>query len=436
MNKFITYTTLMLISVITEIYPQSSKYGSDSIQCLGSLSVMSEFAKMELYDEAYDSWKYCFKNCPAASRNIYIIGDNILKYRIENTDQVKIKDNYIDTLMLLYDRRIKLFGQEGFVLGRKGLALLKYRPAELKTIYELLNKSFSIEKENTEAVVLGNLMQVTAKMYQNNNITASEVMDKYFLIIELLAWNQSIPPEQYYSIVESINNILIESRAAGCDTLEKYLSPRLQEHSHQVKLLRSIVSLVNKTNCTGSDFAITITEMLFNAEPSAEMAIYIANNFLAIKNYTRANDYYHQAVNLENDSTTIASIYCQMSLVSQQQNDLVTARDLALKALEIKPDMGEAYIAIGLAYAAASGNSCGENSFESAAVYWAAVDKFIEAKNIDLSVSAKADELINKYTPFFPDNKTAFFYGYQDGNDYTVGCWINETTEVRTRKLQ
>ncbi len=436
MNKFYTYTVLMLISVISEIYPQSSKFGSDSIQCLGSLSVMSEFAKMEYYDEAYDAWKYCFNNCPAASRNIYIIGDNILKYKIDSTDQVNAKNNYIDTLMLLYERRIEYFGQEGFVLGRKGLALLKYRPAELKTVYELLNTSLSIEKEDTEPVVLGNLMHVTAKMYQNNSIPVSEVMDQYFLIIDLLVGNQSIPPEQYYSIVESINNILIESRAASCDTLEKYLSPKLREHSHQVKMLKSFVSLVNKSKCSGSDFAITVTEMLFNAEPSAEMAIYIANSFLALKNYKRANDYYNQAVNLENDSNTIANIYCQMSLVSQQQNDLVTARDLALKALEIKPDMGEAYIAIGLAYAAASGNSCGENSFEKAAVYWAAVDKFIEAKNADLSVAAKADELINKYTPFFPDNKTAFFYGYQDGNAYTVGCWINETTEVRTRKLQ
>lgn len=426
----------MLISVITEIYPQSSKYGSDSIQCLGSLSVMSEFAKMELYDEAYDAWKYCFNNCPAASRNIYIIGDNILKYRIEDTDQVTLKNNYIDTLMLLYERRIEFFGQEGFVLGRKGLALLKYRPAELRTVYELLKKSVSIEKENSEAVVLGNLMHVTVKMNQNKSIPVSEVMDQYFLIIDLLVRNQSIPPEQYYSIVEGLNNILIENRAAGCDTLEKYLSPRLQEHSHQVKILRSFASLLNKSNCAGSDFAITLTEMLFNAEPSAEMAIYIANSFLTLKNYKRANDYYNQAINLENDNSTIASIYCQMSLVSQQQNDLVAARDLALKALEIKPDMGEAYIAIGLAYAAASGNSCGENPFEKAAVYWAAVDKFIEAKNTDLSVAVKADELINKYTPFFPDNKTAFFYGYQDGNYYTIGCWINETTEVRTRKLQ
>jgi hypothetical protein len=27
----------------------------------------------------------------------------------------------------------------------------------------------------------------------------------------------------------------------------------------------------------------------------------------------------------------------------------------------------------------------------------------------------------------------AFFYGYQEGQEYTVGCWINEKTKVRSR---
>ncbi|MBN2482088.1 MAG: hypothetical protein JXB19_10130 [Bacteroidales bacterium] len=434
MNKFFLLTVLLIISVNVVLYPQSYRYGADSIQCLSSLSVMSEFAKMELYDEAYDSWKYCFSNCPAASRNIYIIGTGILKNKIENASQTVSKNNLIDTLMLLYDHRIEYFGQEGYVLGRKGIDMLKYRPSEPESAYGLLQKSVTIEQRNAEGAVLGNLMQVSAALYRNNTIPVPELMDNYFMVIDFLIDNKTIPSDQYNAVVESINNILMESGAASCELLEVHLLPKLQNHSQNVELLKSIISLVNKTGCIGSDLNLTATGLLFNAEPTSEMAIYLANSFLTAGNYSGANEYYSKAVELETNKTRKAGIYCQMSLVAQQQTRLEEARDLALKALEIQPDMGDAYIAIGLAYAA-SGSICGANTFERASVYWAAVDKFTEAKTIDPSVTAKADALINQYMPFFPDNETAFFNGYLDGDQYTIGCWINETTEVRTRKF-
>jgi len=62
------------------------------------------------------------------------------------------------------------------------------------------------------------------------------------------------------------------------------------------------------------------------------------------------------------------------------------------------------------------------------------VDQYIKAKSADASVSAEATELINKYTQYFPNIEDAFFYGFENGQAYTVGCWINENTSVRTRQ--
>ncbi|MBN1158637.1 MAG: hypothetical protein JXA61_04590 [Bacteroidales bacterium] len=435
MHKFILLILLMVVSSEAALYPQSERFGADSMKCLGSLSVMSEFAKMDLYDEAYDSWRYCFSNCPASSRNIYVIGASILKYKIENNSHPVFRNNYIDTLMLIYDRRIEYFGQEGYVSGRKGLDLLKYRPSEQRSAYELFQKSVTLDERKAEGTVLGNLMQVSAALYRDNAITVQEMMDNYFMTINFLIGNETVQPDQYPSVVETINNILVESGAADCELLEKHLLPKLQEHSHNVELLKSIVSLANKTGCNGSDLNLTASGLLFNAEPSAEMGLYLANSLLTSGDYAGANTYYYKAIELEKDNVRKAGIYCQMSLVAQQQNKFPEARDLAMSALDINPGMGEATIAIGLAYAA-SGSTCGSSPFERASIYWVAVDKFTEAKTEDPSVAAKADELIRHYTQFFPDNETAFFNGYQDGDEYTVGCWINETTEVRTRKIQ
>jgi hypothetical protein len=112
-------------------------------------------------------------------------------------------------------------------------------------------------------------------------------------------------------------------------------------------------------------------------------------------------------------------------------NDKPTARSYARKAINADSDNGRAYILIGRMYAD-SQESCGKDEFEKQAVLWAAVDKFIQAKNADPDVKEEANGYINSYQPRFPDKKTIFFHNFKLGDTYTVGCWINETTTVRT----
>ena len=59
-----------------KLKPQHNpKYGNDSIsrmQCASNLSAMSEYVKIKVYDYAYDPWKECIKDCPGASKNVYM----------------------------------------------------------------------------------------------------------------------------------------------------------------------------------------------------------------------------------------------------------------------------------------------------------------------------------------------------------------------------
>jgi hypothetical protein len=75
---------------------------------------------------------------------------------------------------------------------------------------------------------------------------------------------------------------------------------------------------------------------------------------------------------------------------------------------------------------------CGKNEFEQKTILWAAVDKFIKAKNVDPSIAEEADSYINSYRPRFPTKKEIFFQNLEMGNSYQIGCWINEATTVRT----
>lgn len=435
MYRTIALTSLLyLAGMLTPVYPQSPDFGSDSIKCLGSLSVMSEFARLELYDEAYDAWKYCFTHCPSASRNIYIIGASILKHRIDNSKEEALRNRTIDTLMLLYDRRMDNFGQKGYVLGRKALDLMTYRPSETDTIYSMLKESVAETQANAEAAVLGNLMQVSSVMYRKKSLSASAVIEDYFTVLDYLYRSPSLTTDQRDRIVDGLIDILLQSGAATCRTVQDFFLPNLDEYSASEGFLKSIVSLMGRMDCVASELNLKASGLLYESDPTPEMALYLANAFLEAGEPASAYDLYAKALELENDPTVQAGIYCQMSLVTQQQGEYSSARDLAQKALALKPGMGEAYLAIGLAYAASAEN-CGENAFERQAVYWAATDKFAEAAIADQGVRDKAEALILQYSPYFPDNETAFFYGYNEGDTYHVGCWINENTLVRTNKI-
>jgi hypothetical protein len=109
------------------------------------------------------------------------------------------------------------------------------------------------------------------------------------------------------------------------------------------------------------------------------------------------------------------------------------ARSYAVQVTELRPEDGNPYILIGDLYAA-SAKECGSDDLTTKVAYWAAVDKYYKAKSIDPSLEDAANERINTYSKVFPSTETVFFHDLKEGDSYTVGCWINETTTVRAAK--
>jgi hypothetical protein len=99
----------------------------------------------------------------------------------------------------------------------------------------------------------------------------------------------------------------------------------------------------------------------------------------------------------------------------------------------LRPNDGNPYIIIGDLYAS-SANDCGEDEISKKAAYWAAVDKYIRARSVDTSVEQMANERISSYSRAFPAMERLFFHDLKEGDSYTVGCWINETTTVRAAR--
>lgn len=414
---------------------ENPKYGADSvsrIECATNLSIMSQYVKIKTYEYAYESWRTCFFNCPQASKNIYIHGAKILKYRIGNAEDESIKNAFIDTLMILYDQRMEYFKQSGFVYGIKGIDLLRFRSADIEEAYGYLEKSVNLRKEKVDESVAVTFITATYKLFKNNKLGADIMIGNYILIMDYLNLKvQSGDKDpKLPQAIESIEKIFAESGAADCESLIAIFSEKLNEEPENIDLLKKITSLLSETGCEKSELYAKAAETLYKLEPSAESAAKLANLFAIRKEYSKANTYYIKAIEQGTDNEKIASNYYNMGKIAFQQKNYPASRKHCLSAIKLKSNYGEPYILIGSAYIAGSG-SCGSN-FEKQAVYWVAVDKFIKAKTVDPSVKRIADEQINAYSKHFPNKELTFFNEKTNGDTYTVGCWINEKTIVRT----
>ena len=170
--------------------------------------------KMDLFDYALPSWRKVFDECPASSRNIYLYGARIYQAVIEREKDAERREGLIDTLMLIYERRIKNFGQEGLVSGRKGIDLLKYRPEAIQEAYGCLKRSVSLSAKNAEETVLVTYMQTSVYLFRNGKIQEQEVIDNYIVISDILSQRiLSGEKDQSAAALMKIETIFSESGA-------------------------------------------------------------------------------------------------------------------------------------------------------------------------------------------------------------------------------
>ena len=430
----------MSILISGASFAQDGDMGENPEMCRINLSTYTEFFNQGNMKDAMTSWRWCYHNCPASTRNIYIHGVNIMEYFIENAKDETIKQAYIDTLMMVYDNRIKYFKQESMVLGRKGITLLKHRPNELVEAYNIFKKSFEIGGNDTEFHVLGYYYNIAVVLFSNNFINAEEVVKLYSdltdaLDFQIINSTDTGRTDRIVAVKERIEELFVNSGAADCPAIIKLFGPMLKADPENHELAKKIVNLLDRgktDDCQLDDLYLTAAVVVYNNEKTARSAHSIAQGFFKRNEPIKAEKYYLEAIEMETDNIRKADLHYELALLYfSQLNQYQRARNSARNATNHNPNHGRAYILIGRAYAA-GGSGCGETTLEKKALWWVVVDQFIKARNVDSSVSPQANELISRYTQHFPTSEEIFWENYDIGQSFTVGCWINETTTIRT----
>ena len=406
--------------------------GGESPDCRAYLSTYRQFFLKDYYQYAIDPWRELFNNCPDSSERMYV--DGVVMYRsfIEETPDGPVREGLIDTLMLIYDRRMEYFGGEGNIKGRKGEDLFNYRrgdPDQVERAYELLNTSISLQGDETRESVLVYYLSAGLMLYREGKIGEDRILEDYILVTGTLDSLKG-SSQRRERTREAIDEMMQKGQILSCETLDRYYTSRFEQNREDEDFLNRLIRLYADQGCGASDIFAAASESLLQLNPGPVAAHDLALLFISRNDLQKASGYLDEALRAEDmDPSTRAIWYYERGVVGIALDDPCGAAADAREAIRLKPDGGKFYILLGDAYISSRGN-LGEE-FQRKAAFWAAADQYRLAALKEPSVAEEANRKLQEATGFFPDEEEIFFMDLKEGNTYRVGGCINESTTVR-----
>ncbi len=448
MSRILLFRAFVIVCLFSLVFTQSfaqvknpaldnPKYGADPAtreECLKNTSFYSEYYKQNNYKDAAQGWAIAYTICPKSSENLYIRGIKMLKAAIAETADPSARKKLVDSLMAVHDKRIHHFKKEGYNLEQKGLDLHAASPERAAEVYQILSRAMNLRGDATEPMTLLVLMQTVKDMYANQQIPADSVIAAYSRLSEAFAKKLAANPndEKLKPMSESLDALFTSAGVANCENLIAIYTPKFESNPNDIEQARAIYNQLAALRCNDSELYLKVALAIFNSAPSSTLGLEIARTYMAQRKNTEADEIFKKAIASEQDGVKRSSMLVeQASFVGTVMGDMVRARALANEAIALNAQQGYAYFVIGQLYA--STKNCGSNKIDNASVYWAAVDKFNQAKSIDPTLSPDCNKQIAFYSQYFPSTEEIFFQDLEVGKSFTVPCWINERTTVRAK---
>ncbi len=422
--------------------------------CIVNVSLFNESVKNKQFADAYGPWWEVYNTCPNANKAIYTQGSKIIDWKYANTTDPAEKERLRQLILEMHDKRIKYFGDDpkyptAYILGQKALDYCQYFPED-----ELKEQAYQWFKQSVEGMGVKSQMQVLAKFVDvsyaifksNPNLYGGQFISDYELASELLAQQAADPSNKNAKYAaqqkDYVDNIFAVSGAADCSKLDEIYAKVVADNADNLDMLTKVAALYKRVKCTESDIYFAACENAHRLQPTEESAAGCARMSVKKGDFRTAINYYEEAISraqaIDPQDEDIADYQYNIALIYYSDlKNYPQARAYARQSLASKEDQGRCYILIGLCYAGSQPYSTADYPAAKAAilnktVFWAAVDKFVQAKRVDPSCAADADKLIAAYSKYYPTKEEKFDLPNElGGSTFYVGGWIGETTVCR-----
>ena len=423
-------TLIIILSTSASLMAQWN-WGEDEAKAKEMNARYTDAMKQGNFAEAVEPLEWLYENTPDLNPSIYINGAKIYKALVDaETDKGK-KTAYQEKTLQSYDDRIKYFKGEANVLNRKAYVAYKYLKNDKEKQQELFELFRKVYDLNGEKVSMSNhvaFMDVV-KRYKaaGGEIADDEIIEIYDEISGIIA-KQKEKGKKVATLdknQEVLDKLLSSMVALDCDFIENKLGSSFRGDGENLQMAKKIIKLSLTYKCTEQPVFLEAAFLLQSKEPTFGIAKLIAIKADKAGETEKAEKYYLEAIELTEENVKKAEIYYGLANHYRGRGLKSKSRQYALKAVATDPSKKEAYKVIGDLYMTSFGD-CNEgvSKVQDRAVYIAAYKMYQKAGNNQGMNAARAQ---------FPSMEEIFELGLEEGQDITVGCWINESVKIQRR---
>ena len=405
-----------------------------------------DFYKVKEWEKAFDLWQKVYNVAPAADgkRNtVYADGIRFYEHFLRESKDESLKNEYIDRIFELYDEIDRCYGEGGYIVGRKAFDLYyKYKDrASREEVFEMFKASIDTDGLDTKDFVINPFTALLTEMHSEGKVSDEDAKKYELKIREIIQKGldecKGVACERW-EIINGYAPARLEAFEIvkgfyDCDYyLDKYFS-EFEEAPTDCDVIRTVYSRLKWGGCSEAQEKFKQLIAAGNKNCVEAGPLKLAYQALRDAKYTEANELFQAAIDEEEDPVKKAAYTLIIAKVyNAHLKNFPKARQYALKAASLDPTNGEPFILIGRLYAS-SGPLCGPGrGWDSQVVVWPAIDMWAKAKSIDPDLAAEANKWINRYSQYMPNREDVFIRNLKAGQSYRVGCWIQETTRIRT----
>jgi tetratricopeptide (TPR) repeat protein len=398
---------------------------------LGKLNFLADAYNAKNWNEAANYVRELMNDAPTVHPGIYVWGATVYSQKAARATSVAEKKMYVDSVMLIYDRRAQYAAvvdpNRGvpYILQMKANAYLGLNPMDREGVRKFYKDAVDAGGTTAKADLVLAYFQQLVNDFKSVQITPEELLGTYEKLSPLMT--NATQEER-----DSFTGLFATSGAADCTVLEELYSKELAAKPGDAEVLGKAFNLMSMAGCE-TPFYTSVAEQYYAVAPSSDVAIRLAMVFEKTNQYEKALKYLNEMVTSETSPTAKANLYVRVAASELGQKRFSAAAQAARQAIAIDSSNGLAHMMLAEAYAGGATQCSG---FHAQTVYWLAYDELARAREADPAMQEAATSRMGAFRASFPTREDGFMYieGYADGKSYTVNCgWVSGTTTIRSR---
>lgn len=390
------------------------------------------------FEQAAPQLNWFLTNIPKLNKTLYIYGAEVYDGLAKKEANAAKKAMYADSLIIIYDLRLKHTpcNEEASIANRKALAAYPYflNNDKVKDLLVLMDKAIELNGNNVmDGTLIPYMQTVCMNRSKFKSLTDEEIIQRYDKLTEIIeaktkkAQSEGKPVDKYTKYQSDVDNIFSGCGVViDCNMVKKTLEPKYRANPNDADLARKIFSYMLQGKCTDDPLWLETGEKVFEQTPDYGIAKNLAIKYLAAENYSKAELWLRKAVPLASTGNDKAEILILLGSLKARQGDKPGARELYRQALGASGGNKDAYEKIGDLYMNSAKDCAREKSYaEDRLIFLAAYDMYSKAGNQQKMAQAKSQ---------FPSTTELFEQNWNEGEikklDY---CWVGEAVTLRTR---